>query len=81
MASMYTFQTGLIIVIFLTATCFANKKTLVLVDNWAVRETHSIYFRSLRGKSPLNYWLKFIPIRTTDFRPSPRVVAYIDSDP
>ena len=32
------------------AVCLANKKTLVLLDNWSLRETHSIFFRSLRGK-------------------------------
>lgn len=28
----------------------AGKRTLILVDNWAIRETHSTFFRSLRGK-------------------------------
>ena len=54
MASTYKYLTGLLIVIFSSSLCFANKKTLVLVDNWAVRETHSIYFRSLRGNSTVN---------------------------
>ena len=28
----------------------ANKRTLVLLDNWTIRETHSIFFNTLRGK-------------------------------
>ncbi|XP_064610826.1 LOW QUALITY PROTEIN: dolichyl-diphosphooligosaccharide--protein glycosyltransferase 48 kDa subunit-like [Liolophura sinensis] len=28
----------------------SGKKTLVLVDNWSARETHSIFFRTLRDK-------------------------------
>ena len=28
----------------------ASKRTLVLVDNWSIRETHSVYFRTLRGE-------------------------------
>ena len=31
------------------ALAAATGKTLVLVDNWAIRETHSIYFKTLRG--------------------------------
>ena len=27
----------------------AGGRTLVLVDNWSIRETHSSFFRSLRG--------------------------------
>ncbi|XP_005101160.1 dolichyl-diphosphooligosaccharide--protein glycosyltransferase 48 kDa subunit [Aplysia californica] len=32
------------------AVCYASsgKRTLVLVDNWSIRETHSVFFRSLR---------------------------------
>ena len=26
-----------------------GRKVLVLVDNWAIRETHSTYFKMLRG--------------------------------
>jgi len=29
----------------------ANKRTLVLLDNWTIRETHSIFFKTLRGKT------------------------------
>ena len=32
------------------STAYAGKRTLVLVDNWSIRETHSTYFRTLRGK-------------------------------
>jgi len=28
----------------------SNKRTLVLLDNWTIRETHSIFFKTLRGK-------------------------------
>jgi len=28
----------------------AKKRTLVLSDNWTIRETHSIFFKTLRGK-------------------------------
>lgn len=28
----------------------ANKRTLVLLDNWTIRETHSIFFRTLRDR-------------------------------
>ncbi|ELU08378.1 hypothetical protein CAPTEDRAFT_181863 [Capitella teleta] len=38
----------LLIVLGLAASAFAAQKTLVLVDNWSIRETHSIFFRSLR---------------------------------
>ena len=37
----------------IAALCAADvpgKRTLVLVDDWSVRETHSVFFRSLRGK-------------------------------
>jgi len=35
----------------------ANKRTLVLLDNWTIRETHSIFFRTLRGKTIMHLWL------------------------
>jgi len=34
----------------IVAVTFAGKKTLVLVDNWSIRETHSVFFKSLRGE-------------------------------
>jgi len=36
----------------LFAVCYAasGKRTLVLVDNWSIRETHSSFFRSLRDQ-------------------------------
>ena len=33
-----------------TCAVLASKRTLVLVDNWSIRETHSVYFRTLRGE-------------------------------
>ena len=50
MAATINLFTGLVCLSVLLAVVFANKKTLVLVDNWSMRETHSIYFRALRGK-------------------------------
>lgn len=49
MASYTIIFAGLLFVL-IPATCVANKKTLVLLDNWSLRETHSIFFRSLRDK-------------------------------
>ena len=33
----------------------ANKRTLVLLDNWTIRETHSIFFKTLRGKRDVTH--------------------------
>lgn len=42
----------ILVVCLLCATIVHSaKRTLVLVDNWSVRETHSTYFRELRGKN------------------------------
>jgi len=44
---------GLMIVLAIVSFAFvsaANKRTLVLLDNWTIRETHSIFFKTLRGK-------------------------------
>ena len=41
--------TGLLVILSVFSTVYGGGKTLVLVDNWAIRETHSIVFRSLRG--------------------------------
>ncbi|XP_060563717.1 dolichyl-diphosphooligosaccharide--protein glycosyltransferase 48 kDa subunit-like [Ruditapes philippinarum] len=49
MASYTIIFAGLLFVL-IPAICVANKKTLVLLDNWSLRETHSIFFRSLRDK-------------------------------
>jgi oligosaccharyltransferase complex subunit beta len=40
------------VIILLSATCAfcATQKTLVLLDNWAIRETHSIFFKTLRDR-------------------------------
>jgi oligosaccharyltransferase complex subunit beta len=32
------------------SVCYANERTLVLLDNWSTRETHSTYFRILKDK-------------------------------
>jgi len=41
------------VVLFAFASA-ANKRTLVLLDNWTIRETHSIFFKTLRGKRDVN---------------------------
>lgn len=46
---------SLIISVFLLFACLTSirgdgKRTLVLVDNWSIRETHSMFFRSLRER-------------------------------
>ena len=33
----------------LLSVALAGKRTLVLVDNWSIRESHSIFFKNLRG--------------------------------
>jgi len=45
-AQLATFLT----LLYISAFVNAGGKTLVLVDNWAIRETHSIYFKSLRDR-------------------------------
>ena len=40
---------GVFVILSVFASVYGGGKTLVLVDNWAIRETHSIFFRSLRG--------------------------------
>ena len=39
----------LLMILGVISPIFANEKVLVLVDNWSIRETHSIFFKSLRG--------------------------------
>lgn len=39
-----------LVVLVSCSVALAGKKTLVLVDNWSLRETHSIFFRTLREK-------------------------------
>ncbi|KAK3090175.1 hypothetical protein FSP39_009732 [Pinctada imbricata] len=39
-----------ILALLCVCTVFASKRTLVLVDNWSIRETHSVFFRSLRDR-------------------------------
>jgi hypothetical protein len=41
----------LVVCLLCTTIVHSAKRTLVLVDNWSVRETHSTYFRELRGKN------------------------------
>ncbi|KAK3590814.1 hypothetical protein CHS0354_038700 [Potamilus streckersoni] len=42
--------TGVYLFANLCVFTFALKRTLVLVDNWTIRETHSIFFRSLKER-------------------------------
>ncbi|XP_061197195.1 dolichyl-diphosphooligosaccharide--protein glycosyltransferase 48 kDa subunit-like isoform X3 [Saccostrea echinata] len=35
---------------FCICAATAGKRTLVLVDNWSIRETHSVFFRTLRDR-------------------------------
>jgi hypothetical protein len=44
MALIYSF-----IVLLLASYIYADKETLVLLDNLAIRETHSVFFKSLTG--------------------------------
>lgn len=71
MATPVNILAGVFSIAILVCTCFANKKTLVLVDNWSVRETHSVYFRSLRGDR-LNVYIysphSFLSIDTATYR-------------
>jgi len=41
---------GFLAVLCLFSNVYAGGKTLVLVDNWAIRETHSIFFKALRDR-------------------------------
>jgi oligosaccharyltransferase complex subunit beta len=50
MATMGRLVTFLAVFCGLISLALCGGKTLVLVDNWAVRETHSIYFKSLRDR-------------------------------
>lgn len=50
MAATMKLVTGVLFLACFASLSFANKKTLVLLDNWTIRETHSIFFRSLRGE-------------------------------
>lgn len=36
----------------LSLVCASGPRTLVLLDNLNLRETHSLFFRSLKGESP-----------------------------
>lgn len=42
---------------FIIATAKAAGNTLVLLDNQVIRETHSIFFKSLQGNISYNYRL------------------------
>lgn len=50
MAMKMSLGTGLLLLLAAAAAVSAGGRTLVLVDNWAIRETHSIFFKSLRGE-------------------------------
>ena len=49
MAAMKMGLAGVFVILSVFSTVYGGGKTLVLVDNWAIRETHSMFFRSLRG--------------------------------
>ena len=40
----------LVVLLTLLSCAFSLDRTLVLLDNWAIRETHSTFFKSLKGK-------------------------------
>ena len=46
------FIVSILLIIYSAGQSFAElkKETLVLLDNLATRETHSIFFKSLQGK-------------------------------
>ena len=46
---MSTLIISLVLCLF-ASTSTADRETLVLLDNLAIRETHSIFFKSLSGK-------------------------------
>lgn len=52
--------------VFVGLLAFANAQnagdTLVLVDNLAVRETHSIFFKNLQGKNHFTEWKASKPV-------------------
>lgn len=50
MAMKMSLGTGLLLLLAAAAAVSAGGRTLVLVDNWAIRETHSIFFKSLRDR-------------------------------
>ena len=41
----------LFVLFALLVPVLARDRTLILLDNWAIRETHSTYFRLLKGKA------------------------------
>jgi oligosaccharyltransferase complex subunit beta len=41
---------GIFILFCIAAGSCSSQRTLVLLDNWAIRETHSIYFKTLRDR-------------------------------
>ena len=40
---------GLLAAVAVFGSAVAGKRTLILVDNWSIRESHSIFFKNLRG--------------------------------
>jgi len=50
MAAMGRLGAGIVLFLAACSLASASKRTLILVDNWSIRETHSIYFRSLRDR-------------------------------
>lgn len=38
------------------SSCYGDGETLVLIDNLAIKETHSIFFKSLQGGLNAGLW-------------------------
>ena len=55
---------ALVFLSFLCSTS-ASEKTLVLIDNANTKETHSIFFNSLKGKASI-YSLAFVLLQTVE---------------
>jgi oligosaccharyltransferase complex subunit beta len=41
---------GILMLLSFASVYCASQRTLVLLDNWAIRETHSVFFKSLRDR-------------------------------
>lgn len=37
------------------SACYAEGETLVLLDNLAIKETHSMFFKTLKGRYAVGY--------------------------
>ena len=43
-------KTVVVLILAYIASALAGDRTLILLDNWGIRETHSQYFKFLKGK-------------------------------